>query len=138
MAASAQRLLRVLVVDDNRDAADSLATLCTLWGHEVRSAYDGSAIHVVPVFMPDVIVLDIAMPKMNGNKMAQLVRAQDQFKNTLIIAVSGYHDEANRLLSREAGIDHYLIKPVDPSVLQTLLTVKHMALRAAGAGASPS
>jgi DNA-binding response OmpR family regulator len=129
MAASAERLLRVLIVDDNRDAADSLATLCTIWGHEVRSAYNGSAIDMVPVFLPDVIVLDIAMPRINGNKMAQMVRAQEQFKNTLIIAVSGYQDEANRMLSREAGIDHYLIKPVDPSVLQKLLTGKHMMLR---------
>src|SRR5688572_24403165 len=131
MTTLAGRMLRVLVVDDNRDAADSLAMLCTIWGHEVRSAYNGSAIQMVPVFLPDVIVLDIAMPKMDGNKMAKQVRAQDQFKETLIIAVSGYHDEANRLLSREAGIDHYLIKPVDPSVLQKLLVMKHMNLRGA-------
>jgi DNA-binding response OmpR family regulator len=123
---AAARVLRVLVVDDNRDAADSLAMLCKMWGYDVQCAYNGSAIHMVPRFKPDVILLDIAMPKLNGNAMAKQVRAQEEFKDTLIIAVSGYHDEANRLLSRDAGIDHYLIKPVDPGVLEKLLLVKDM------------
>jgi two-component system CheB/CheR fusion protein len=125
------RALRVLVVDDNRDAADSLAMLCKMWGYEVRSAYNGSAINMVPVFKPDVIVLDIAMPKMDGNKMAKQVREDDAHKETLIIAVSGYHDDANRMLSKQAGIDHYLIKPVDPSVLEKLLLMKDVATRLA-------
>ena len=128
------RNLRVLVVDDNRDAADSLTVLVGMWGHEVRTAYNGSAIHAVPVFQPDVIVLDIGMPKMDGNSMARLLRQQECYDDTLIIAVTGYHDEARRLLSREAGIDHYLIKPVDPRVLEALLLVKANAKRADGGG----
>lgn len=123
------RILRVLVVDDNRDAADSLAMLCRMWGYEVQSAYNGSAIRMVPIFKPDVIVLDIAMPKMDGNKMAREVREQDCYRETLIIAVTGYHDDAHRLLSKQAGIDHYLIKPVDPTVLEKLLMMKDMATR---------
>lgn len=123
------RVLRVLVVDDNHDAADSLSLLCKMWGYEVQTAYNGSAINMVPTFKPDAIVLDIAMPKLDGHKMARQVRALDDHRDTLIIAVSGYHDEANRLLSKESGIDHYLIKPVDPSVLEKLLLIKDMATR---------
>jgi DNA-binding response OmpR family regulator len=126
------RILRVLVVDDNRDTADSLAVLVRMWGHEVQAAYNGSAIHAVPVFKPDVIVLDIGLPKMDGNSMARRVRQQAGAGDTLIIAVTGYHDEARRLLSTEAGVDHYLIKPVDPRVLEKLLLLKVLAKRAAG------
>jgi CheY-like chemotaxis protein len=126
------RNLRVLVVDDNRDAADSLAVLVGMWGHEVRVAYNGSAIHAVPVFKPDVIVLDIGMPKMDGNSMVRQLRQQECYADTLIIAVTGYHDEARRQLSREVGFDHYLIKPVDPRVLEKLLLMKAFAVRVAG------
>ena len=126
--------LRVLVVDDDADTADSLAVLVQMWGHEVHTAYNGTAINAVPVFKPDVIVLDIGLPKLDGNGMAKRVRAQACYDGTLIIAVTGYHDEARRLLSREAGIDHYLIKPVDPRVLEALLLVKANAKRADGGG----
>lgn len=123
--------LRVLVVDDNRDTADSLAILVGMWGHEVRTAYDGSAIHDVPKFQPDVIVLDIGMPKMDGNSVARQLRQQACYDATLIIAVTGYHDEARRMLSRDAGFDHYLIKPVDPRVLEKLLLLKAFTKRGA-------
>ncbi len=124
--------LRVLVVDDNRDTADSLAMLVGMWGHEVRTEYNGLAIHAVPEFRPDVIVLDIEMPKMDGNCMARQLRQQACYDATLIIAVTGYHDEARRLLSRDAGFDHYLIKPVDPRVLEKLLLLKSFTKRGAG------
>jgi DNA-binding response OmpR family regulator len=126
------RNLRVLVVDDNRDTADSLAMLVQMWGHEVQAAYNGSAIDAVPVFKPDVIVLDIELPKMDGNSMARRLREQKCYDDMLIIAVTGYHDEARRLLSAEAGIDHYLIKPVDPRVLEKLLLIKAFAKHVAG------
>ena len=124
-----RRVLRVLVVDDNRDATDSLTMLCKMWGYDVHSGYDGSAIDAVPVFKPDVIILDIAMPKLDGNAFARQVRALEGNNDTLIIAVSGYHDEAHRQLSKEAGFDHYLIKPVDPSVLEKLLLMKDLTTR---------
>lgn len=126
------RRLRVLVVDDDRDTADSLSLLVGMWGHEVRTAYDGSAVHAVPEFRPDVIVLDIGMPKMDGNSVARHLRQQGCYDHILIIAVTGYHDEARQLLSQDAGVDHYLVKPVDPRVLEKLLLVKAFAVRGVG------
>lgn len=123
------RNLRVFVVDDNRDAADSLAMLVQLWGHDVERDYDGSAMHKIHAFNPDVILMDIGMPKMDGNLMTRRLREDGRYHQTLIIAVTGYHDEARRLFATEAGFDHYLIKPVDPSVLEKLLVMKGMAVR---------
>lgn len=116
--------LRVLVVDDNRDAADSLAMLTKMWGYEVEVGYDGAAIERVPIFKPDAVLLDIAMPKLDGNRFARQIRERPESQGTLVIAITGFHDEARRMLSKEAGIDHYLIKPVDPTVLKKLLLIK--------------
>jgi len=116
--------LRVLVVDDNRDAADSLAMLVKLWGHEVEIGYDGAAVARVPEFKPDVVLLDIGLPKLDGNKFAQQIRQWPESQATLVIAVTGFHDETRKSLSQAAGIDHYLIKPVDPGVLKKLLLIK--------------
>jgi CheY-like chemotaxis protein len=126
--------LRVFVVDDNRDAADSLAMLVQLWGHSVERDYDGSALQRIHEFQPDVILLDIGMPKMDGNLMTRTLRQDERFQQTLIIAVTGYHDEARQLFAREAGFDHYLIKPVDPSVLEKLLLMKLLAARPPAGG----
>lgn len=116
------RVLRVLVVDDHRDTADSLAMLVTLWGHHVRVAYDGAAALVVAAaYQPDVLVLDIAMPRMSGNALAMQLRQQTCFKSTLLIAVSGYADAPHRLISLAAGFDHYLVKPLELSILENLL-----------------
>ena len=125
------RTLRVLVVDDNKDAADSLSRLVQLWGHQVQTAYDGSAIGIVPTFQPDAVLLDIGMPRMDGNTMARAMRRHEAARRTLIIAVTGYHDEGTRESSKEAGIDHYLIKPVDLTVLEKLLLMKLMEKRLA-------
>jgi CheY-like chemotaxis protein len=116
--------LRVLVVDDNKDAADSLSRLMLLWGHEVRTAYDESALDLVTVFQPDVVLLDIGMPRMDGGTMAPRIRQRSNVAKLLIIAVTGFHDESTRKLSKEAGMDHYLVKPVDLSALEKLLTQK--------------
>lgn len=128
---ASESTLRVLVVDDNRDAADSLSLLVKLWGHDVRTAYNGTAVTLAPVYKPDVILLDIGMPKLDGNNMTRQLRQRTDFKDTLFIAVTGYQDEANRLLSHEAGFDHYLIKPIDPGVLEKLLLVKLLTKRRA-------
>lgn len=128
---ASESTLRVLVVDDNRDAADSLSLLVKLWGHDVRTAYNGAAVTLAPAYKPDVILLDIGIPKLDGNAMTRLLRQQPDFQETLFIAVTGFHDEAHRLLSRDAGFDHYLIKPIDPGVLEKLLLVKVLAKRRA-------
>lgn len=128
---ASESTLRVLVVDDNRDAADSLSLLVKLWGHDVRTAYNGAAVTLAPVYKPDVILLDIGMPKLDGNTMTRQLRQQSDFRDTLFIAVTGFHDEAHRLLSYEAGFDHYLIKPIDPGVLEKLLLVKQFTKRLA-------
>lgn len=126
------RRLRVFVVDDNRDAADSLAMLVQLWGHDVERGYDGLALEMIYGFKPDVILLDIGMPKMDGNLMTRKLREDANYNHTMIIAVTGFHDEARRLFAKEAGFDHYLIKPVDPSVLEKLLMMKGLSLQLDG------
>jgi DNA-binding response OmpR family regulator len=130
--------LRILVVDDNRDAADSLAMLAKMWGHDVDVGYNGTAIDRVPIFKPDVVLLDIAMPRLDGNKFARQMRERPESKDVLVIAVTGFHDEARRLLSKEAGIDHYLIKPADPSVLKKLLLIRLLEKNQGQAISSPA
>jgi DNA-binding response OmpR family regulator len=126
------RLLRVLVVDDNEDAADSSSTLLQLWGHDVRVAYSGKvALESVTTFEPDVFLLDIALPRMSGFEMAR--RFRGRFQGALLIAVTGYADAAHRVLGEEAGFDLYLVKPVEPSVLETLLALELSRLNSLGA-----
>jgi CheY-like chemotaxis protein len=117
-----KRLLRVLVVDDDQDTADSLSMLVQIWGHDVRRAYGGAAaLKITAAYQPDVLLLDIGMPGMDGCRLAQELRRQARFKDTLLIAVTGFADQAHRLLGEEAGFDLYLIKPVAPLTLETLL-----------------
>jgi CheY-like chemotaxis protein len=114
--------LRIVVVDDNRDAAESLAMLLKLEGYEVEFAQDGAgALRLCADFRPDVMFVDIAMPKMDGNALAQAVRRLAGYKGTLLVAITGYADEAHRRASMAAGFDHYLVKPVEPDVLHELL-----------------
>jgi DNA-binding response OmpR family regulator len=116
------RLLRVLVVDDDRDTADSMSLLVKAWGHDVRVAYAGAAaLEAAAAYRPDVLLLDVAMPTMDGNHVARQLRRQTRFKETLLIAVTGYGDQAHCLASEGAGFDHYLVKPVDLSTLEKLL-----------------
>lgn len=122
---SGTRLLRVLVVDDDRDTANSLSLLVKLWGHDVRVAYGGAtALEVAAVYQPDVVLLDVAMPRMDGNEVARRLRRQTCYQKTLLIAISGYADGAHRLGSAKAGFDRYLIKPVELLILEELLLAK--------------
>jgi CheY-like chemotaxis protein len=115
-------LLRVLVVDDNHDCADSLSTLLHRWGHDVQTAYDGgAALEMMNSRQPDVALVDLAMPEMDGCRMARWLRQQTRFNHTLLIAVTGYADQDHRLLADEAGFDLYLIKPIELIDLQNLL-----------------
>jgi DNA-binding response OmpR family regulator len=116
--------LRILVVDDNRDAADSLGRVIRLWGHEVQTAYDDSAVDIAPAFRPDVVLLDLAMPRMDGHNMAQRIREHSGTESPLIIAITGFHDESTRQQALESGFDDYLIKPVDLTTLGAMLLRK--------------
>src|SRR5262249_35277876 len=114
---------RILVVDDNRDAAEMLAELLALTGNDLRTAHDGrEAVEVAAEFRPDVVLLDIGLPKMNGYQVAQRIREQSWGKGIVLVALTGWGQEEDRRLSQEAGFDHHLVKPVDPDVLSDLLT----------------
>jgi PAS domain S-box-containing protein len=113
---------RVLVVDDNRDAAISLAMLLRLMGNEAQTAHDGQeALVAAAAFRPDVILLDIGMPKLNGYDAARTIRREPWGKNVVLVAVSGWGQEDDRRRSREAGFNFHMVKPVDPAALEKLL-----------------
>lgn len=113
---------RILVVDDNVDAAGSLAMLLKLMGNEVRTAHDGvAAVEIAADFRPEMILMDIGMPKMNGHDTARFIRQQTWGKDTILVAVTGWGQEEDRQRSKEAGFDFHVIKPVEPSSLERLL-----------------
>ncbi len=113
---------RVLVVEDNADAAESLASLLTLEGFDVRAAHDGlTAIHLARSFRPEVVLLDIGLPGMDGYEVARRLRQEDGLKQALLVALTGYGQDQDRRRSAEAGFDHHLVKPVSPSLLEDLL-----------------
>ncbi len=113
---------RVLVVDDNVDAAESLAMLMRLADHEVRTAHDGPAgLSAAMEFRPDLIVLDIGLPGMSGYEVARRLREVPECRTTVLAAMTGWGQDEDRRRSREAGFDHHLVKPVDPAVLEELL-----------------
>jgi PAS domain S-box-containing protein len=115
---------RILVVDDNRDAADSLALMLGMAGHDTRTAYDGlEAVQAVATFRPSVVFLDIGLPKMNGYEAARLIREQPRGKDVALIALTGWGQEEDKRRALEAGFDHHLTKPVDPAALEKLLAL---------------
>jgi two-component system OmpR family response regulator len=119
---TAGELLRVLIVDDYRASADTMAMLVNVWGHDVRRAYDGATgLALADAYQPDVLLLDISMPGMTGLEVARQVRQQARLNDCFIIAITGRTDATYRLQCDEAGIDLFLLKPVTPSILQTLL-----------------
>jgi CheY-like chemotaxis protein/two-component sensor histidine kinase len=114
--------LRVLVVDDNRDAVESLSVLLELEGHAVQSAPDGlQALELAPSFLPQVILLDIGLPGMDGYEVAQRLRDLPETRQALLVAVTGYGQPEDRARSRAAGFDHHLVKPIDLGELSGLL-----------------
>jgi signal transduction histidine kinase/ActR/RegA family two-component response regulator len=113
---------RVLVVDDNLDAADALKRILLLLGHEVHQSADGaSAVDVVRLFEPDVVFMDIGMPGMNGLEAARRIRRLTLARQPLICALTGWGQEADRERSHAAGIDRHLVKPIDRDTLQSVL-----------------
>jgi signal transduction histidine kinase/ActR/RegA family two-component response regulator len=122
-SAAAVRVVRVLLVDDNVDSAESLALLLRLWGHEVVVAHDGpAALREAEALPPQVALLDISLPGMDGYELARRLRAQPGLKGVVLVAVTGWGQEDDRRRSHDAGFDHHLTKPVELSALQELLT----------------
>ena len=113
---------RVLVVDDNPELARSFDMLLRLMGHESRVAYDGlAAVEAAEAFRPDVVLMDIGMPKLNGYEAARRIREQPWGKDMALVAVTGWGQEEDRRRSHEAGFDQHLVKPVDHADLQKVL-----------------
>jgi CheY-like chemotaxis protein len=115
---------RVLVVDDHKDTAESLSLLLGLMGHETLTVHDGlKAVESVGSFHPDVVLLDIGLPKLNGYDAARRIREQHLGKTPLLIALSGWGREEDRRQSTLAGFDHHIVKPVDLACLEKLLAL---------------
>lgn len=114
--------LTVLVVDDQPDAADSVATLLSMMGHEVRTAYGpGEAVQVFRQFHPRVVLMDLSMPEMSGFEAAAYIRMLPEGTATTIVALTAWGDEAHRRLSREASMDYHIVKPAEPETLHEVL-----------------
>jgi PAS domain S-box-containing protein len=113
---------RILVVDDNRDAADSLAMMLRLTGHETRTAHDGlAALEAGADFRPDLVLLDIGMPRLNGYEAARRIRREPWGRAAFLVALTGWGQDEDRRRSREAGFDAHLTKPCDLGALRELL-----------------
>jgi CheY-like chemotaxis protein len=113
---------RVLVVDDNADSADSLSAVLELFGHQVETAYDGpGALEIARRLQPEVMVIDLGMPGLSGLEVAARVRAEEWGANTLLLALTGRTQAADREKTRQAGFDRHLIKPVDFTELEQIV-----------------
>lgn len=113
---------RVLVVDDNRDSADTLGMLLRLKGNEIRIAYDGiEAVEAAETFRPELVLLDIGLPKLNGYEVAQRVRQQPWGLDVVLIALTGWGQDEDRRRSQEAGFNFHLVKPIELDALEQLL-----------------
>jgi CheY-like chemotaxis protein len=113
---------RILVVDDNRDAADSLGLFLKFMGAAVDVAYDGAtALELLPAFRPEIVLLDVGMPVLDGFEVARRMRQLPEGQNILLVAITGWGQEEDRRRTADAGFDQHLVKPVDPVMLQNLL-----------------
>jgi len=112
---------RVLVVDDNVDAAESLASLLNSQGHEARTAHDGAAgVEAAEAFRPDVVLMDLGMPKLNGYEAARRIRSTPWGRGVVLVALTGWGQDGDRALTADAGFDRHLVKPVHPAALTKL------------------
>ncbi len=120
-AATSRRRRRVLVVDDNRDAAESLAMMLRLAGHEVHTAYDGQeAVEAAGWFRPELALLDIGMPRLNGYDACRRIREQPWGRGIVVVALTGWGQEEDKRRAKEASFDEHLTKPVDPAALEKI------------------
>jgi len=124
---------RILVVDDNHDSAMSLAMILSIMGHDTRTAHDGeSAVATAEGFLPEVVLLDIGLPILNGYEVAQRIRQQPWGTSMFLIAVTGWGQEEDRQRSEEVGLNVHMVKPVEPAALDKILT--ELALNRPSAG----
>ena len=113
---------RILVVDDNEDATETMALLLKLSGHEVEVAADGeSALEAAGKLQPEIVLLDVGLPGMHGYQVAEQLRSRPETRDSVIVALTGYGQEQDRLRAKEAGFDYHFVKPVDFSKLESLL-----------------
>jgi CheY-like chemotaxis protein len=113
---------RVLVVDDNRDAAITLSMVLRLQGHQVQVAHDGpTALEMTSEFQPDMIFLDIGMPGMDGYEVARRIRTSPDLQQPILAALTGWGQEEDRQRTADAGFDHHLVKPPEPQAIEKLL-----------------
>ena len=113
---------RILVVDDNKDSADSLGMLLRLKGNEIRTAYDGiEAVDVAETFHPELVLLDIGLPKLNGYEVARRIRQQPWGQDMILVALTGWGQDEDRRRSQEAGFNFHVVKPVELAALEKLL-----------------
>jgi CheY-like chemotaxis protein len=116
---------RVLVVDDNHDAADSLGMLLEFLGAEVKIVHDGrAALEAMNAFLPSAVLLDLGMPGMNGLEVARRMREDPRFSKTTLVAVTGWGQREDRRRTHEAGFDYHLVKPADLGALQAILNLR--------------
>lgn len=121
-ADAGQRRLRILVVDDNRSATAMLGTMLETMGNEIRTAYDGvEAIEVAAQFQPELVLMDIGMPNLNGYDTAQRIREQPWGRDLTLVALTGWGQDEDRRRTKEAGFDHHFVKPIEPGALRKLL-----------------
>jgi DNA-binding response OmpR family regulator len=117
-----KRSLRVVVVDDYVDATDTLALLLQMAGYEVLRSYAGAdAIEKASAYHVDVVIIDLAMPEVDGYEVARQIRRREACKDALLIAVTGLVEERYRERARKAGFDYYFVKPVDFNVLREVV-----------------
>ncbi len=120
--AKRERSRRILIVDDSRDSVNTLARLLTRLGHEIETAYDGlSACETAVTFTPDLVLLDIGLPGMDGFEVARRLRAESSLDGVYLVALTGYGSESDRNRSKESGFDAHLVKPVEIDALLAIL-----------------
>jgi CheY-like chemotaxis protein/two-component sensor histidine kinase len=120
---------RILIADDNEDAADSLAMMLSMMGNETRTAPDGlAALQIGATFAPEIVLLDIRMPKLNGYDAARRIRGEPWGARLVLVALTGRSQDEDRRLSHEAGFDFHLVKPIEPAALEKLLAIVPSAL----------
>jgi CheY-like chemotaxis protein len=113
---------RILIVEDHVDTAAGLAQLISAWGHEAHVAHDGhAALELAQRLRPDIVLLDIGLPGMDGYELARALRKGDHGQRAVLVALTGYRDGEDERRLAEAGLDHHLVKPVDLEALELLL-----------------
>ncbi|WP_068412438.1 response regulator [Planctomyces sp. SH-PL62] len=114
--------LKVLIVDDNVDAANMFAMLIQFEGHDVRTAFNGTdAIESVRTFIPDAVFLDISLPDINGYRVAEQLRQIPELGRSMLVAMTGFSNDGDLDRSRQAGFDHHVVKPADYEHVKQLL-----------------